>query len=153
MRCWLLSFQYSAYEAGAGETCWVKDRNGIQVPVINARYSIWEHANNARTRRHTCQGRREIRQTVENTGPEQVPRYDWVIDHVWSYFKRAWNRRGCEIMPQENAAAEDGVAAIPQSRRCAEHLPAGIRVISPELVWHPHGNDPSQTKKLIGQFQ
>ena len=25
-------FQYSPYEAGAGETFWVKDRNGIELP-------------------------------------------------------------------------------------------------------------------------
>ena len=42
----ILVFQYSAREAGAGRTFWVKDRNGIEVPVIAARYSIWEHANN-----------------------------------------------------------------------------------------------------------
>ena len=42
----ILVFQYAPYEAGAGTTFWVKDRNGIDVPVITARYSIWEHANN-----------------------------------------------------------------------------------------------------------
>ncbi len=39
----ILVFQYDGYEAGAGKTFWVKDRNGIEVPVISARYSIWNH--------------------------------------------------------------------------------------------------------------
>jgi hypothetical protein len=58
-------------------------------------------------------------------------------------------------MPQENAAAEDGVRGYSPVTWCAEHLPAGIRVISPEeLVWRIRmKHDPSQTKKLIGQFQ
>ncbi len=41
----ILAFQYDRYEAGAGKIFWVKDRNGIEVPVITARYSIWEHEN------------------------------------------------------------------------------------------------------------
>ncbi len=152
----IVVFQYSAYEAGAGETYWVKDRNGIEVPVITARYSIWEHANNRERAGTPAKVAREIRQTVENTGSEQLPRYDWVIDHVWSYFKHApGTDEDAENMPQENAAAEDGVRGYSPVTWCAEHLPAGIRVISPEeLVWRIRmKHDPSQTKKLIGQFQ
>jgi hypothetical protein len=40
----ILVFQYDPYEAGAGRTFWVKDRNGVEVPVISARYSIWNHS-------------------------------------------------------------------------------------------------------------
>ena len=50
-------FQYSPYEAGAGETFWVKDRNGIELPVITARYSIWEHTQRPQAIGHSCQGR------------------------------------------------------------------------------------------------
>ena len=152
----ILAFQYSAYEAGAGQTFWVKDRNGIEVPVISARYSIWEHANHRARAGTPAKVAREIRQTVENTGPGQLPRYDWVIDHVWSYFKPASGTdEDAENMPQENAAREGGVRGYSPVIWCAERLPAGIRVISPEeLVWRVRmKHDPAQTKKLISQFQ
>ncbi len=152
----ILVFQYSAYEAGAGNTFWVKDRNGIEVPVITARYSIWEHANNRERAGTPAKVAREIRQTVENTGPGQLPRYDWVIAHVWSYFKHApGTDEDAENMSQENAADHDGVRGYSPVIWCAERLPAGIRVVSPEeLVWRIRmKHDPSQTKKLISQFQ
>jgi hypothetical protein len=152
----ILVFQYSAYEAGAGKIFWVKDRNGIEVPVITARYSIWEHANNRERAGTPARVAREIRQTVENTEPGQLPRYDWVIDHAWSYFKHApGTDEDAENMPQENAAAEGGVRGYSPVTWCAERLPAGIRVVSPEeLVWRIRmKHDPSQTEKLMSQFQ
>jgi hypothetical protein len=151
----ILVFQYSAYEAGAGKTFWVKDRNGIEVPVITASYSIWEHANNRERAGTPAKVAREIRQTVENTEPGQLPRYDWVIDHVWSYFKRApGTDEDAENMPQENAADQDGVRGYSPVIWCAERLPASIRIVSPEeLVWRIRmQHDPSQTKKLMNQF-
>lgn len=152
----ILVFQYSAYEAGTGQAFWVKDRNGIEVPVISARYSIWEHANNRERAGTPAKVAREIRQTVENAQARQLPRYDWVIDHVWSYFKHAPGiDEDAENMPQENAAAHDGVRGYSPVLWCAERLPAGIRVVSPEeLVWRIRmQHNPSQTKNLMSQFQ
>ena len=148
-------FQYSRYEAGAGKTFWVKDRNGIEVPVITARYSIWEHKNNQERAGTPAKIAREIRQTVENASSDQLPRYDWVIDHVWSWFKRApGTDENAENMPQENAATEGGVRGYSPVTWCAERLPANVRVVSPEeLVWRIRmKHNPPQTEKLISQF-
>lgn len=150
----ILAFQYYPYEGGAGKTFWVKDRNGVEVPVITARYSIWEHANNRERAGTPAKVAREIRETVERTAPAQLPRYDWVIAHAWSYFKRAPGiNENAENMPQENAAAEGGVRGYSPVTWCAERLPASIRVVSPEeLIWRIRmKHDPSQTKKLISQ--
>lgn len=152
----ILVFQYSPYEAGAGKVFWVKDRNGVEVPVITARYSIWEHANDRERAGTPAKIAREIRQTVEKTPPAQLPRYDWVIAHAWSYFKRApGTDEEAENMPQENAAAKGGVRGFSPVMWCAERLPGSVRVVSPEeLAWRLRmKHDPAQTKKLIGQFQ
>ena len=152
----ILVFQYSPYEAGAGKVFWVKDRSGIEVPVITARYSIWEHANNRERAGTPAKVAREIRQTVEKTASAQLPRCDWVITHVWSYFKQAPGAdENAEDMPQENAAVEGGIRGYSPVIWCAERLPASVRVVSPEeLVWRIRmKHDPSQTRKLITQFQ
>jgi hypothetical protein len=149
----ILAFQYSPYEGGAGEVFWVKDGKGIEVPVITARYAIWEHSNGRERAGTPAKIAREIRQAVES---QPTPRYDWVIDHVWSSFRqRPGADEDAENMPQENAAAAGGASGYTPVIWCAERLPASIRVVSPEeLIWRIRmEHDPSQTKKLISQFR
>jgi hypothetical protein len=151
----ILVFQYSAYEGGAGKTFWVRDRNGIEVPVITARYSIWEHANNRLRAGTPAKIAREIREAVEKTPSEALPRYDWVITHAWSYFKKAPGPdENAENLVQANAAAQGGVRGYSPVTWCAERLPVGIRVISPEeLLWRIRmQHDPAQTKRFMEQF-
>jgi hypothetical protein len=145
-------FQYSPYEAGAGETFWVKDRNGIELPVITARYSIWENSNGRKRAGTPAKVAREIIQTVEQTPQDKPPRYDWVIAHVWSYFKESpGNDESAENMPQEDAVSKGGVRGYSPAVWCAERLPGKIRVISPEeMIWRMRmEHDPSQTKEFM----
>jgi GxGYxYP putative glycoside hydrolase C-terminal domain/GxGYxY sequence motif in domain of unknown function N-terminal len=146
----ILVFQYSRYEAGAGETFWVKDGAGVDVPVVTARYSLWEHQNAREHSGTPAKVAREIRQTVEKA--PKVPRHDWIIAHAWSYFKHAPGRdENTEDMKQENAAAQGGLRGYSPVTWCAERLPSSIRVISPEeLIWRIRMNhNPSETKEFM----
>jgi hypothetical protein len=151
----ILVFQYSRYEQGAGETFWVKDRNGLELPVITARYSIWEHEN-SRTRSGTpAKVAREIRQSVEQTSTKNLPRYDWVIAHAWSWFKQApGSNEDAENMPQENAEAHGGKRGYTPVSWCAGRLPQSIRVVSPEeLVWRIRmQHSPAETARLMARW-
>ncbi len=133
----ILMFQYSAYEAGAGRVFWVKDRNGIDVPCITARYAIWEHANERARAGTPAKVAREIQDTFTAERPGEGPRFDWALGHAWSYFKKApGTDEDAENMPQENAPAHGGERGYAPALWCAERLPAGIRVISPEeMAW------------------
>jgi hypothetical protein len=144
-------FQYSPYEAGAGETFWVRNRNGIEVPVITARYSIWAHSNRRARAGTPAKVAHEIVQTIQKTPQEQLPRFDWALSHVWSYFTAPGNDENAEDLPQGNAAARQGVRGYTPVVWCAERLPADIRVISPEeMVWRIRmKHNPAQTKALI----
>jgi hypothetical protein len=152
----ILGFQYSAYEAGAGKVFWVKDRQGVEVPVITARYSIWEHANRRERAGTPARVASEIRRTVDTAAPAQPSRYDWVIAHAWSYFKLVpGGDDQAEDMPQENAPATGGVRGYSPVVWCAQRLPVSVRVVSPaELVWRIRmQHDPAQTRKLIRELQ
>jgi hypothetical protein len=85
----ILVWQYDGYEKGAGRMFWVRDQNDGEVPVISARYSIWNHANRRPRSGTPAKVAREIRQTVEQAAPAELPRYDWVNIHAWSWFKKA----------------------------------------------------------------
>jgi hypothetical protein len=122
------------------------------LPVITARYSIWHHSNNHDRAGTPAKVAREIREAVENSPSDKLPRYDWVVAHVWSHFKESpGHDEIAEDMPQETAAAQSGVRGYAPVLWCAERLPTNIRVVSPsELAWRIRmKHDPSQTKKLM----
>ena len=152
----IMVWQYDRYEAGAGTVLWVKDRNGVEVPVISARYSIWEHTNPRPRSGTPAKVAREIRQTVEQAPQAELPRYDWVNVHAWSWFKKAPGaREEAEDMPQENAEAHGGRRSYAPAMWCAERLPATIRVVCPEeLAWRIRmKHDPQQTKKFSEEWR
>lgn len=158
----ILVFQYSPYEGGAGKTFWVKDRNGTDVPVVTARYSIWNHADRSRAGT-PAKIARVIRETVAETPQSETPRYDWVLNHAWSYFKQAPGTnevaeelpRERELKPGQTDEGLGGVRGFSPALWCAERLPENIRVISPdEMLWRIRmKHNPEQTRKLIAEFQ
>jgi hypothetical protein len=151
----ILVFQYDAYEAGAGRIFWVKDRTGVEVPVLSARYSIWNGLNHRPRAGTPAKVAREIRQTMEKTRQGEQPRYDWAIVHAWSWFKHtpgeSETAEDMPSMPREEAAAKGGQSLYAPARWCAERLPANIRTVTPEeLLWRLRmKHNPEQTRKLI----
>ncbi|MDB6053941.1 MAG: hypothetical protein JWN25_1464 [Verrucomicrobiales bacterium] len=132
----ILVFQYAPYEAGGGKIFWVKDRGGIEIPVVTARYSIWENSNKRMQAGTPAKVAREIVNT-ENTVRKEVPHYDWVICHAWSYFKKAaGGDENAENMEQATASANDGMRGYAPVTWCADRLPPSVRVVRPEeLLW------------------
>jgi hypothetical protein len=93
---------------------------------------------------------------VANTPAAQAPRYDWVIAHVWSYFRRAPGRdENAENMPQQQAGLRGGVRGFTPVQWCAERLPANIHVVCPEeLVWRVRmKHNPEETRQVIKALQ
>lgn len=148
----ILAIQYSPYEGGEGKTFWVKDRRNVEIPVVTARYSIWEHTN-ARPRTGTpAKVAREIRESCAG----KTPHYDWVSVHAWSYFKRiAGNDETAEDMPQTNAEAQGGIRGYTAALSCAERLPVDVRVVTPdELVWRIRmKHDAAATSRLLEEMK
>ena len=151
----ILVFQYTPYEAGGGKTFWVKDRNGVEIPVVTARYSIWEHTNPKPRSGTPAKVAREIRDSVSAAAPGS-PRYDWVITHAWSYFRHAPGAdEDAENLQQIDAPVRGGIRGYTPVVWCAERLPASIRVVCPEeLIWRIRmQHNPEQTRKLIEEFR
>lgn len=148
----ILVWQYDCYEAGAGKVFWVKDRNGVEVPVISARYSIWNQMNHRSRSGTPAKVAREIWETIENTPTAELPRYDWINIHAWSRFRRSPGAdENAEDMPPENAKPQGGERVYAPAEWCVERLPANIRTVAPEeLVWRIRmKHNPEQTRKLI----
>ena len=120
--------------------------------MITARYSIWNHKSERERMGTPAKVARVIRQTVEDTPAGELPRYDWVIAHVWSWFKKSPGAdENAEDMAQENAAEQGGERGYAPVLWCAERISPSIRAISPEeMIWRIRmKHSPVQTRELI----
>lgn len=133
----ILAFQYYPYEGGAGKTLWVKDARGRDVPVVSARYALWENANQRPRCGTPAKIAREIRDNLRQTDAEGKQSLDWVITHAWSFFRRAPGLdENAENMDQKTAVKEGGVRGYEPVAWCVERLPEDLRVVMPEeLLW------------------
>jgi hypothetical protein len=158
----ILAFQYSPYNAGAGEVFWVKDKRGIDIPVVTLRYQIWWQMAKRANAGTPAKVARFITDSVKTASPEVLPRNDWAMVHVWSYFKMVsgTNELAEELPRKQDLKAGEkyegwgGVRGYSPALWCAERLPESIRAVSPdEMLWRVRmKHNPEQTKKLIAEF-
>ncbi|MGO8699086.1 MAG: hypothetical protein ACLQVY_15330 [Limisphaerales bacterium] len=151
----ILLWQYDNYTAGAGNVFWVRDGDGVEVPVISARYAIWNRENRQPRSGTPAKIAHEIQRTIESTTVAESPRYDWVNVHAWSWFKNApGSNEDAEDMPQKDAEAHGGKRVYSPVVWCAERLPSSIRTVDPEeLIWRIRmKHNPEQTTLLIERW-
>jgi GxGYxYP putative glycoside hydrolase C-terminal domain/GxGYxY sequence motif in domain of unknown function N-terminal len=151
----ILAFQYAPYEGGAGETFWVKDRKGVDVPVVTARYSIWGHTNQRPRSGTPAKVAREIRETVARAPADDPMRFDWVIVHAWSHFRKAPGLdENAENVPESRPQEAGTARGYTPATWCAERLPESVRVVHPEeLLWRIRDkHNRAQTRKQIEVF-
>lgn len=155
----LLAFQYSPYNAGAGRVMWFKDSRGVDVPVITLRYQVWWNLNKRANTGTPAKIAREVRESAEQAAPRDLPRHDWGMVHVWSYFKETLGlNEDAENLPPKKELPPSvtyeklgGVRGLAPSLWMADRLPASIHLVSPqEMAWRIRmQHDPATTKKLI----
>jgi hypothetical protein len=148
----MLVFQYAPYEGGAGKTFWVKDGRDVEIPVISARYSIWEHSNDRARSGTPAKVAREISDSVST----KSPRHDWAIVHAWSYFRHvSGGDVDAENIPQDDATLHGGVRGFTPAMWCAERLPGNVRIVTiEEIAWRKRMlRDPELTTHLMTKFE
>ncbi len=149
----ILAFQYAPYEGGAGATYWVKDKRGVDVPVVTARYSIWGHTNQRPRSGTPAKIAREIGENI-NADPARL---DWVIVHAWSHFRKASGTdENAENLPAKREHEPGAARGYTPAVWCAERLPEKtVHVVDPEeLLWRIRmKHNPGQTHEQIEKFR
>ena len=150
----IMSIQYTPYEAGAGEIIWVKNTEGIEIPVVTARYALWGNANNQGPRIGTpAKVARVINESVAAAKKESRRTYDWTIVHAWSFFKKTTGTdEEAENMDQAEAMRKGGVRGVTPVAWCVDWLSPNVRVICPEeMMWRIRMERNSvETRKILG---
>ena len=159
----VLAFQYSPYNKGQGSVLWFKDRRGVEIPVITLRYQMWWNMNKRANAGTPAKLAREVRETVEKTKKSDLPRHDWGMVHVWSWFKEAPGAdENAESLPAKKAMPAGvtyeslgGMRGYAPFVWFADRLPGDIRIISPdEMAWRIRmKHNPGQTRREIENYQ
>ncbi len=133
----MLAIQYYPYEGGAGEVFWVKNRHGIEIPVVTCKYSIWANVT-GRPRIGTPAKIARLINREAATAAEQGRRsYSWTVVHSWSFFKQAAGSDDqSENMPQEDASQRGGQRGVAPVKWCIDRLAPQVKPVNiEELLW------------------
>ncbi len=144
----MLVIDYSPYEEGNGKIFWVPNAEGIDIPVISAKYSLWSNQNHERSGT-PVKVARIINADAAAAQKKSEPFYAWTIIHAWSGFHENWAAGdNDESGPYDRDGTHAGVAP---TYWCVKRLDPSIKVITPdELVWRTRMvYRPEQTKKLL----
>lgn len=129
----MFAVQYEPYHGGYGEVIWVKNKKGIEIPVVTAKYSLWKGLD------YMGGGNvEEVSMAINNHVEGKDESMDWTIVHAWSTFENPAN-------PGEMRKGLD------PTKWCIEQLDEKIKVVSPEeLLWRIRmKHNKAQTSELI----
>ncbi|MBK3519162.1 GxGYxYP domain-containing protein [Carboxylicivirga marina] len=129
----MVVIQYAPYHGGHGDVIWVKNRMGIEIPVVSAKFSLWNGLNEP-----GGGDVHKITNCINKQVEESSKTLSWTSVHAWSRFEN----------PKRTEEYGTGMKPI---KWCIDNLDRKIKVISPEeLLWRIRWNhNQDQTGKLI----
>jgi hypothetical protein len=133
----ILPIQYSPYNAGLGQILWVENAAGDPIPVISARYALWD------TMTDKFHGTPAAVAGFINGAAHEGPantaeHYDWTTVHVWSFFRDAGETTDTKAEYVDQAKSRDpGVfRGVEPMRWVARRLAPHVKLVTPEeLAW------------------
>lgn len=129
----MVAIQYHPYNGGHGEVFWAEDGRGGEVPVLTARYALWEHA--------TWEGSgtpARIARLINEHSAEQLAEgasaHSLVSVHAWSNFQRAPgdDEDAENVPPRADGRRGPGLRALHPIDWTIERLDPQVRVVTPE---------------------
>ncbi len=142
----MMVIDYSPYEEGDGQVFWCPNAEGIDIPVISAKYSLWANQNHERSGTPT----KVARLINEDALASEDPFCAWTIIHAWSGFHENWTADENE---ESGPYGRDGTkAGVAPAYWCVKRLDPSIKVITPdEMVWRTRMiHRPEQTRSILG---
>ena len=142
----MMVIDYAPYEKGDGKIFWFPNADGIDIPVVSAKYSLWANQNHARSGT-PAKIARLINTDSAAAAKNDEPFFAWTIIHAWSGFREN---------PGDDETAENGKygtdhAGVAPALWSANRLNESVNVVTPdELVWRIRmAYRPEQTKKIL----
>jgi hypothetical protein len=141
----MIAVQYAPYNGGNGDVFWVKNREGIEIPVLTAKNMVW--ANLSLERSGSPSVIADCINKVATTAEEDERSLGWTIVHAWSRFDRGEDGQILDA-PQNNPASARGVTPLKWGK---DLINTDTEVVSiEEVLWRIRmRHNPEQTKKIV----
>lgn len=146
----IVVIQYTPYAGGNGEIMWFENAEGIHIPVITVRYSIWNYGEgrngeNEGTPAYIASKYNEL----ASSSPEKT--FSVTSVHAWSSFTRI---DGDTDLTGENAAGGT-VRGVGSAVLCQDRLDENIKVVNvEELIWQLRMYTyPDETRKVLDSYR
>ncbi len=147
----MIALQYYPYDGGDGEVFWFENSDGIEIPVVCVKYSLWSNATWPRggTPKKIS---RLINEQAEKNKKKRKKSFSVTSVHAWSSFKEV--PRGDEQAENAPRGYSDHVGVEPV-KWCIYRLDDKVKVVTPaELIWRLRmEHDPEVTKKVIKNYK
>jgi hypothetical protein len=152
----MVAIQYYPYNGGNGEVFWFENSSGVEIPVITATHSTWQHARweNGGTPSHMA--RLVSEQAAQGSDP-LVPDYSLLAMHAWSQFQEIQGNddKGEDIPRDENGKLlKRGKVGLEPAKWFVDRLDTKTtQVVNiEEVIWRVRmKHDPVTTKKIINE--
>lgn len=143
----IIAVQYDPYAGGNGNVYWFKNSDGLNIPVITTRFSIWNmgsyNTTNSGTPAFIASKINELAATDDNST------FSLVAVHAWSAFNNIGDSN--DLVAENSDGTSYG--ATPTSW-CVKRLNSNVKVVNTEeLIWQLRMKTyPEETKQLLNSF-
>jgi len=140
----IVAIQYSPYAGGKGNILWATNRNGVDIPIITAKYSLWNkgpiNKNNEGTPAFVAN-----RLKAE----EREESFSLISVHAWSKFNDCGMT--ADELEENHGGNLNGASA---AKLCKKHLNDNFETVSVhELIWRVRATyRPEQTAQLLSKI-
>ena len=135
----IFALQYYPYNGGLGRVLWVNNADGAPIPVISARYALWNNMSKVEKNGPPALVADLISRAPRDSAADPEGSIDWVSAHAWSFFRKADTSQDllAEEMDQEKAARDPGARrGLEPVQWCVDRLAPQVRVVTPEeIAW------------------
>ena len=141
----IVAIQYSPYAGGEGDIMWFKNQRGYEIPVITAKFSLWNHEDQNLERQGTPA---YIANKLKEQAKEET--FSLISLHAWSAFGDTKNPT--DFLKENEGGIKRGAIS---AKYCTDYLDESFEIISvQELIWRIRmENDPTQTKSYLSKLQ
>ncbi|KAA2238968.1 hypothetical protein F0L74_22400 [Chitinophaga agrisoli] len=139
----MIAVQYSPYNSGYGKVFWVKNKQGIEIPVVTCKYQLWANLPKPGSGNPTALAG-WINEDSRSSGKDD-PAFSWTIVHAWSRFSDSTGHQG---LIKGTKTGNRGVTPVRWTKDQIDH---NTQLVSlEELLWRMRmQHNPTDTRKLL----